>query len=58
MKHVEVGGEFVGLDEAVDHFNPFGFHGVLFAEVVVGDGFVINVGRLSHSNKIMIQFLS
>lgn len=53
LKHVEVGRELIGLDEAVDHFDSFGFHGMLFAEVVMGDCFVINVSRFAHSKQKM-----
>ena len=58
LKHVEVGGEFIGLNEAVDHFDSFGFHGMLFAEVVVSDCFVIYVGRFSHSKQKYESILS
>lgn len=44
----KLGSEGVGVDEAVYHFHAFGFHGVFFAELILGDVFVIEVADLSH----------
>ncbi len=32
----------------MSHLDPFGFHWVLFGEVVVGDGVVVEVGDFLH----------
>jgi hypothetical protein len=48
LKHGEVLTEIIALNEGMCHFNAFGFHGMLFTEVIVGDGVVIEVAYLSH----------
>jgi len=41
--------ELIALNEAVCHFYSFGFHGVLLAEVVVGDRIVVQIADSSHA---------
>ena len=41
----ELGREGVVVDEAVDHLGPLGFHGVLLAELVLGDILVVEVAH-------------
>lgn len=48
LEHVEVGTKVVGLDKGVGHLDAFGLHGMLFGEVVVGDGVVVKVGDFLH----------
>lgn len=40
--------EAVGVDEAIDHFEPHWLHGVLLAEIEVGELLVVEVGNSSH----------
>jgi hypothetical protein len=46
--HFELRREGVVVDEAVHHFHAFGFHGVLLAQLVLRDVFVIEVAHFSH----------
>lgn len=48
LEHVKIGAKVVGLNEGMSHFDAFGFHGVLFGKVIVGDGVVIEVGDFFH----------
>ena len=50
MEHAELRGEVVVVDEAVDHLHALGFHGVLLAELVFCDVFVVEVADLAHRN--------
>lgn len=48
MKHPEMRGESVIIDETVDHLHALGLHGVLFAELVLGDVLVVQVADFAH----------
>jgi hypothetical protein len=48
LKHHEVVAEFIALDEGMSHLDAFGLHGMLLAEVVVGNGIVIEVAYFAH----------
>jgi hypothetical protein len=48
LEHVKVGPKVVGLDKRVSHLNAFGFHGVLFGKVIVGDCVIIEIGDFFH----------
>jgi hypothetical protein len=48
VEHVELGGEVVVVDEAVDHLEAHGLHGMLFAEDELGEVGVVEVADLSH----------
>lgn len=52
--HFEVRGEAVVIDEAVDHFHAFGFHGMFLAEFVLGDVFVVEVANFAHLQFVII----
>jgi hypothetical protein len=57
LEHVEVFAEFVALYEAVGHLDAFGLHGVFLAEVVVGDGVVVEVAHAPHCSLNIITTL-
>ena len=48
VKHVEARGEAVVVDEAVDHLEPHGLHGVSFAERELGEVLIVEVADLPH----------
>lgn len=50
VKHVEARGESVVIDEAVDHFEPHGLHGVALAECELGEVLIVEVADLPHRN--------
>lgn len=51
VEHAELRGEVVVIDETMNHLHAFGFHGMLLAEFVLGDIFVVEVAHLTHNNK-------
>lgn len=48
LKHHQMITQLVTLDERMGHFDAFGLHGMLLTEMIIGDGFVIEVAYLSH----------
>jgi arginine/lysine/ornithine decarboxylase len=41
--NVKIFIEAVGINEGVGHFNAFGFHGMFFGELILGDLIVVQV---------------
>lgn len=50
VKHVEARGEPVVVDEAVDHFEPHGLHGMPLTESELGEVLIVEVADLPHRN--------
>lgn len=53
LKHHQMVTEFIALDERMRHLDTLGLHGVLLAEVVIGDRLVVKVAYLSHIIKFI-----
>ena len=49
LEHGEVVTQVVVLDEGVCHLDAFGLHGMLLAEVIIGNRIVVEVTHLTHA---------
>ena len=48
MKDSEMRSKRVVIDETMNHFSPFGFHGMLFAKLILGNILVVKIADLPH----------